>query len=130
MAMTEPAPVAVAAPAPRPVVSDVVLQFQFDRSDLTLEARSTLAGAVALPNAVAQGLVVALEGYADWTGPNSYNERLGLARAETVRRFLAEELRVPVNKISVVSYGEDNPAAPNTTKEGRARNRRVVIKVS
>jgi outer membrane protein OmpA-like peptidoglycan-associated protein len=127
MAMSEPG--RVAAPAARPVVSDVILHFQFDKSDLTLEARSTLASAVALPNAVAQGMVVALEGYADWTGPDGYNERLGLARAETVRRFLAEQLRVPVNKISVVSYGESNPAAPNTTKAGRASNRRVVIKV-
>jgi outer membrane protein OmpA-like peptidoglycan-associated protein len=130
MAMAEPERVPVAAPAARPVVADVILHFQFDKSDLTLEARSTLSSAVALPNAVAQGLVVALEGYADWTGPDGYNERLGLARAETVRRFLAEELRVPVSKISVISYGESNPTAPNTTKEGRARNRRVVIKVS
>ena len=129
MATAESERVPVAAPAARPVVADVVLHFQFDKSDLTLEARSTLAGAAALPNAVAQGMVVDLEGYADWTGPDGYNERLGLARAETVRRFLAEQLRVPVNKINVVSYGESNPAAPNTTKEGRARNRRVVIKV-
>ena len=72
---------------------------------------------------------VALEGYADWIGSEAYNERLGLDRAESVRRYLADQLRIPAAQISVVSYGENNPAAPNTTREGRARNRRVVIKV-
>ncbi len=129
MAVAEPERVSVAAPTARPVVSDVILHFPFDRSDLTDEARNTLTSAVALPNAVGQGMVVALEGYADSTGAESYNEKLGLARAETVKQYLAEQLRIPANRISVVSYGEGTPAAPNTTAKGRARNRRVVIKV-
>jgi outer membrane protein OmpA-like peptidoglycan-associated protein len=129
MAVAEPGRVSVAAPVARPVVSDVILHFKFDKSDLTAEARNTLASAMALPNAVAQGMVVALEGYADSTGSEPYNEKLGLARAETVRQYLAEQLRIPANKISVVSYGESTPAAPNTTAKGRAHNRRVVIKV-
>jgi len=73
---------------------------------------------------------VALEGYADWVGTEPFNERLGLARAETVRRYLAEHLQIPAERISVVSYGEASPVAPNTTREGRAQNRRVVIKVA
>jgi outer membrane protein OmpA-like peptidoglycan-associated protein len=119
-------PVAAAA---RPIISDVVLNFQFGRSDLTDEAKSKLASAVTMPLAQARSTSVALEGHADWIGSEGYNERLGLARAETVRRYLAEQLQIPADQISVVSYGESNPSAPNTTREGRAVNRRVVIRV-
>jgi outer membrane protein OmpA-like peptidoglycan-associated protein len=121
-------PVREIAPA-RAIVSDVVLNFQFGRSDLTDEAKSKLASAVTMPPAQARTTSVALEGYADWIGSEGYNERLGLARAEAVRRYLAEQLKIPADQISVVSYGESNPSAPNTTREGRALNRRVVIKV-
>ena len=112
----------------RPTVPDVILNFEFDRSELTDEATRRLAAAFPMPLAGARGVSVALEGYADWTGPDTYNERLGQARADTVKRYLTEQLRIPAERISVVSYGESNPAAPNTTREGRARNRRVVIK--
>ncbi len=119
----------VERPVARPAISDVVLNFQFGRSELTDEAKSKLASAVTMPPAQARSTSVALEGYADWIGTEGYNERLGLARAEAVRRYLAEHLQIPTDQISVVSYGESNPSAPNTTREGRALNRRVVIKV-
>ena len=54
---------------------------------------------------------------------------LGLARAENVKRYLYETYQIPLHKINVISYGEDKPVAPNTNKDGRAQNRRVVIKV-
>jgi outer membrane protein OmpA-like peptidoglycan-associated protein len=118
---------AEARPA-RALVSDVVVNFEFGRSELTEEARRKLASAVAGPVGNAQGLSVALEGHADWVGGEAYNERLGLARAESVRRYLSEQFQIPVHRIDVVSYGENSPAAPNTTREGRASNRRVVLK--
>jgi len=111
-------------------IPDVILNFQFGRSDLTEDAKDKLAAAMTVPKPQAQGLSVALEGYADWVGTEPFNERLGLARAETVRRYLAEHLQIPAERISVVSYGEASPVAPNTTREGRAQNRRVVIKVA
>jgi outer membrane protein OmpA-like peptidoglycan-associated protein len=115
-------------PAARPVIPDVVLNFEFDKSELTDEARRRLATAFPAPTASARGISVALEGHADWTGSDPYNQKLGQARADTVRRYLTEQLRIPAERISVVSYGEASPVAPNTTREGRARNRRVVIK--
>ncbi len=115
-------------PVSQQVYSDVVLNFQFGRSELTEEAKRKLADAMVLPKPSAR-LSVALEGHADWVGTEGYNERLGLDRAEAVRRYLADQLRIPAGQISVVSYGENSPAAPNTTREGRAHNRRVVIKV-
>jgi outer membrane protein OmpA-like peptidoglycan-associated protein len=126
---TVPAPEVVReVPTARPTFPDVVLNFQFGRSELTDEAKSTLANAISIPKANARMLSVAIEGHADWTGSEGYNDRLGLARAETVRRYLAEQFEIPADQISVVSYGENNPSAPNTTREGRALNRRVVIK--
>ena len=116
------------AVAVRPFLSDVVLNFGFNKSELTDEAKATLSSAITKPNAQARWMSVDLEGHADWTGAEAYNEKLGLKRAENVRRYLAEQLRIPVDQISVISYGETSPAAPNTTREGRARNRRVVIK--
>jgi OmpA-OmpF porin, OOP family len=123
----ESAPVEVVAEAEPIFFSDVVLNFQFGRSELTEEAKRKLVSAITTPKPNAR-LSVALEGHADWTGPEAYNEQLGLDRAESVRRYLAEQLRIPAGHISVVSYGENSPAAPNTTREGRAQNRRVVIK--
>jgi outer membrane protein OmpA-like peptidoglycan-associated protein len=107
----------------------VVLNFQFGRSELTEEAKDKLATAISIPKANTRLMSIALEGHADWIGPEGYNERLGLARAESVRRYMAEQLQIPADQISVVSYGETSPSAPNTTREGRAHNRRVVIKV-
>ena len=137
----EPAPAPDPAPVARPTVplpspvpeaaekrspSEVVLHFDFGKSHLTDDAKSRLAGAL---KTAAQGVAFALEGHADATGTEAFNEKLGLARAETVRRYLAEQYQVPLQKISVVSYGENAPAASNTTREGRAQNRRVVVKV-
>ena len=126
-AVVEAAPVEEVAAAEPVILSDVVLNFQFGRSELTDEAKRKLASAIVTPKPNAR-LSVALEGHADWTGPEAYNEQLGLDRAESVRRYLAEQLRIPAGQISVTSYGENSPAAPNTTREGRAHNRRVVIK--
>jgi hypothetical protein len=56
------------------------------------------------------------------------NLRLGEQRAEAVRRFMNEQ-GVALNRMSTISYGQDDPAAPNKTRQGRAQNRRVVLQV-
>ena len=70
-----------------------------------------------------------IEGYTDNLGGKELNHQVGLARAEAVKQYLGEEYEIPANCITVVSYGMENPVGDNTTAEGRARNRRVVIKV-
>jgi outer membrane protein OmpA-like peptidoglycan-associated protein len=52
-----------------------------------------------------------------------------MQRAEAVKRYIYEQHQVPLHRINVISYGEDKPIAPNKTRDGRAQNRRVVIKV-
>jgi outer membrane protein OmpA-like peptidoglycan-associated protein len=114
-------------PATPLVAADVVVHFDFGRSELTDDAKRKLADAIGVPKPNAR-LAVALEGHADWVGTETYNDRLGLDRAENVKRYLAEQFRIPAAQISVVSYGEHDPAASNSTRQGRAQNRRVVIK--
>jgi outer membrane protein OmpA-like peptidoglycan-associated protein len=70
-----------------------------------------------------------IEGYTDNLGTKEVNDQVGLARAEAVRLYLGEQYEIPGNCIRVVSYGMEKPAADNSTPEGRAKNRRVVIKV-
>jgi peptidoglycan-associated lipoprotein len=136
---TPPAPPRVESPMPAaearaaatnvPAVSEVVLYFDFGKSNLTDESKGKLAAAFSTlkPNEV--NVSFALEGHADWIGTGKFNERLGLARAEMVKQFLNDQFKIPADKIGVVSFGEDKPAAPNSTDEGRALNRRVLIKV-
>jgi outer membrane protein OmpA-like peptidoglycan-associated protein len=52
-----------------------------------------------------------------------------MERAEAVKRSLYEQHQIPLHRMNVISYGEDKPAAPNNTRDGRAQNRRVVIRV-
>ena len=122
-----------AAAAPASAGSEslgVVVNFAFGRSDLSEQAKSALSAAVASmkPGSIEQ-ITIAVEGHADATGPEPFNERLGLARAESVKRYLAEQHKLPADKISVTSHGENQPAASNDTPEGRSQNRRVVVKV-
>jgi outer membrane protein OmpA-like peptidoglycan-associated protein len=70
-----------------------------------------------------------IEGYTDNLGSPEVNHQVGLARAKAVKQYLGEQHEIPGDCVSAVSYGMDNPVADNSTPEGRAKNRRVVIKV-
>jgi outer membrane protein OmpA-like peptidoglycan-associated protein len=72
---------------------------------------------------------VEIEGHTDSVGSKTVNDHVGWVRAETVKRYLHEKHGVPLDKMTVISYGKERPIAPNGTREGRAQNRRVVIRV-
>jgi peptidoglycan-associated lipoprotein len=76
-----------------------------------------------------ENVYIEIEGHTDATGPEALNMRLGMERAEAVKKYLYETHSVPLHKMNVISYGEDRPVAPNETAEGRAQNRRVVVRV-
>ena len=76
-----------------------------------------------------KGIFLEIEGHTDNVGDGQTNERIGLERAEAVKRYLYEQHQIPLHKMNVISYGKDKPVAPNKTRAGRAQNRRVVIKV-
>ena len=103
--------------------------FKFGKALMPDEAKADLDKLVQELKANPNGAFIEIEGHTDSTGTKEGNYKLGLERAEAVKRYLYEQHQVPLHKISVISYGEEKPIAPNKTKAGRAQNRRVVIKV-
>jgi outer membrane protein OmpA-like peptidoglycan-associated protein len=120
--------------ASKRLVYEVVLSedkgdFKFGKATVPDSAIGELDQLVAKLKAEPNGAYIEVEGHTDNVGPKDVNYKLGLERAENVKRYLYEHHQVPLHKINVISYGEDKPVAPNKTKDGRAQNRRVVIKV-
>jgi peptidoglycan-associated lipoprotein len=120
--------------AAKRLVYEVVLSedkgnFKFGKAALPEDAQAELDQLVAKLKADPNGAFIEIEGHTDNIGPKDVNYKLGLERAESVKRYLYEHHQVPLHKINVISYGEEKPIAPNKTKAGRAQNRRVVIKV-
>jgi len=111
------------------VLTDDQAKFRSGASTLSDEAKAALDQMVAQVKSQAAAIWVEIEGHTDNTGEAAYNERLGLERAEAVKRYLYEQHQVPLHKMNTISYGEDKPASDNKTRDGRAQNRRVVIKV-
>jgi len=111
------------------VLSEDEGNFAFGKTSLPDEAKSKLDQMVTRLKADPKGAFFEIEGHTDNVGDKAYNEKLGMERAEAVKRYLYEQHQIPLHKMNVISYGEDKPVAPNKNKEGRAQNRRVVIKV-
>lgn len=103
--------------------------FAFGKSDLPETATARLDQMVTDLKADPKTIFIEIEGHTDNVGPEEVNQRLGLERAESVKRYLYENHRVPLHKISVISYGEEKPVAPNDNRDSRAQNRRVVVRV-
>jgi len=126
--------VAASAAAARRLIFTVTLSedqgnFTFGKAELPEAARTRVDQMIDQLKANPQNVFIEIEGHTDNVGDTAINERLGLDRAEAVKRYLYEQHQVPLHKINVISYGEANPVAPNTTRAGRAQNRRVVVKV-
>ena len=120
--------------ANRRLVFEVVLSedqgnFKFGKATLPDEAKQRLDQMVAGLKQDPKNIYLEIEGHTDNVGDKMTNERIGLARAEAVKRYLYEQYQIPLHKMNVITYGEEKPVAPNKTKTGRAQNRRVVIKV-
>jgi peptidoglycan-associated lipoprotein len=111
------------------VISEDQGKFRFGAAELPDEAKSAIDSMVSGLKEQKSAVWIEVEGHTDNVGDKMYNERLGLERAEAVKRYLYEQHQVPLHKINVISYGEDKPVAPNQTRDGRSQNRRVVIKV-
>jgi len=77
-----------------------------------------------------KGYVIEVTGFADATGSLNRNRALSQRRADTVIRYLIENHSIPLRRIvTPYGYGESNPVAENTSREGRAQNRRVEVKL-
>jgi len=120
--------------ATRRLVFEVTLSedqgnFAFGKAELPDPAKARLDDLVRQVKAEPKNIFIEIEGHTDNIGTTDVNERVGFERAEAVKKYLYEQHQVPLHKMNVISYGEDKPVAPNNNRDGRAQNRRVVVKV-
>jgi len=103
--------------------------FKSGRTTMPDDAKARLDEMIGQLKADPKNAFIEIEGYTDNVGTTAFNQQLGLERAETVKRYLHEQHQMPLHKMNVISYGEEKPVATNSTRAGRAQNRRVVVRV-
>ena len=102
------------------------IYFDFDQFTLSAEARKTLADNAEYLKANS-GTQVVIEGHCDERGSDEYNLALGESRALAAKNYLVS-LGVSAKQLSVISYGEEKPAAMGSNEEAWAKNRRAEFK--
>jgi len=110
------------------VLSDDAVKFGFDRAELADEAKAALDAFADRLRTENRNVYIEIQGHTDNIGGEQYNLQLGEKRAEAVRRYLSTK-GVPLHRMSVISYGETEPVADNSGRDGRSQNRRVVLVV-
>jgi OOP family OmpA-OmpF porin len=109
-------------------VAETSVKFGFNKDNLTPKAKEALdqlAGTISST----KGYIIALEGSTDSVGSSEYNYDLSQRRANAVIQYLASKYNVPAHKIYVIGLGKDKPVETNKTREGRADNRRVDVRL-
>ena len=108
------------------VLSDDAVKFPVNRHELSQEAESRLKEFAEKLKGENKNVYLEIQGHTDATGATLYNYKLGEERAEAVRRYLSKQ-GIALNRMSTISYGKDEPVDNNKTRDGRAKNRRVVV---
>ncbi len=111
----------------RPVVETAV-HFGFNKDNLTKDAREAI-DQLAASVSTTKGYIITVEGATDSVGSSEYNYELSQRRADAVIQYLAAEKGVPAYKIYLIGLGKDKPVESNKTADGRAKNRRVDIRL-
>ena len=111
------------------ILTDEDVRFGFDNYKLSDEAKAALDTFAAKVIQKNVGVYIEIQGFTDNIGSESYNLSLGYKRAEKVMKYLASEKGFPLHRMNVTSFGEYKPIADNSTREGRAQNRRVALVV-
>jgi OOP family OmpA-OmpF porin len=111
------------------VQETVAVNFKVNSAVLSPQAKQQLDD-LATKAMNAKGYVLEVAGHTDSTGSEAKNFRLSRDRAESVIQYLAVKHRIPLRRfITPMGYGKTDFVADNTTAEGRARNRRVEVKM-
>ena len=98
------------------------IYFEYDSFEISLQYRDTLAR-IAQWMTRTPGMQLTIEGHCDDRGTDEYNIALGERRALAIRDYL-QRLGVDQSRISIISYGEERPAAEGNSEDAWARNRR------
>ena len=110
-------------------LSNDKVTFPLNRAEISDQAKQLLDEAVTPLVKENRGVYFEIEGHTDATGEETYNFRLGEERAMAARDYIAKTYAVALSRLSVISYGEDKPLADNKTRDGRAQNRRIVVRI-
>ena len=111
----------------RPVV-EAAVHFGFDKFNLTPKAKEALDELGAgLPNT--RHYIVVVDGNTDSVGSADYNYLLSKRRADSVIEYLVTKYQIPTHKIYIIGMGKDKPVAENSNTAGRAKNRRVDVRL-
>lgn len=109
-------------------LSDVSVTFAFDKAVLTKADREQL-DSFASTLATARGYILEVTGGTDSTGDAQYNYGLSQRRADAVVNYLSAKHNIPPHKFYLIGIGEDQQVASDRTAAGRAKNRRVEVKL-
>ena len=120
-----PMPAAAPAPAPMPMARTFLVFFDFDRYNLTPDARRVIDAAAATYKAGGHARID-VSGYTDLAGTQAYNLRLSQRRADAVAMYLARQ-GVPKNVMDVKWFGKEHPRVPTADGVREPQNRRVEI---
>ena len=110
------------------VSNQATVLFKFNSAELSKEDKEQL-DQLASNTGSLKRYFIAVEGYTDTTGDASYNLQLSRRRADAVVLYLSTEKKVPFYQIRTIGLGENNLVDPGKTREARAKNRRVEVKI-
>ena len=110
-------------------LSNDKVTFPVNKAEISDEAKAMIDEAVTPLVRENRGVWFEIEGHTDNTGDAAYNFKLGEERAMAVRDYIAKKHGVALSRLNVISYGEEKPVTENKTREERAQNRRVVIRI-
>lgn len=110
------------------LAESAAVTFKSGRHNLDDDAKAIL-DALASKTKDQKGFVIEIQGFTDNRGAEAFNLDLSQKRAEEVKRYLATAHNIPLFRMSIIGVGKVQPVDDNKTKEGRAKNRRVEIRL-
>ena len=132
VATPAPTPVTVDRPAPAPDNRRMTLEqrihFDLDRSDLTADARATLAAKVEILRSESN-VMLRIGGHADERGSDEYNLALSKRRAAEAMRYMVSQ-GIDSSRLETVGYGEEQPLDASNTDAAWSVNRRAEFQVA